>query len=370
MIRLSKSCLSETESRAVLTVLDEEYLGMGSYVQIFEQELSDFFDRTTLCVSSGTAALHLALQSLALQPGDEVLVPSLTYVATFQAITASGATPIACDIDPSTLQIDLTDAALRVTNNTKVILPVHYAGSASSLPSIYSFAEHHSLRVVEDAAHAFGSLSHNQKVGSVGDIVCFSFDGIKNITSGEGGCIVTSDPLVLQRVSDDRLLGVRNDSSKRYAGQRSWDFDVLSQGWRYHMSNINAAIGSSQLKRLSAFKLIKKQLTNHYLSLLSDISGLSTLSLYSSDIIPHIFVVLLDPNVDRLKLRNFLSSKDIQTGIHYPPNHLLSRFKTCYRLPHTESVFPRLLSLPFHCDMSLSDVETVVSALQQFFSDQ
>ena len=140
MIRLSKSCLSEKESRAVLTVLDEEYLGMGSYVQTFEQELSDFFDRTTLCVSSGTAALHLALQALALKPGDEVLVPSLTYVATFQAVTASGATPIACDVDPSTLQIDLTDAALRITKNTKVILPVHYAGSASSLPSIYSIS--------------------------------------------------------------------------------------------------------------------------------------------------------------------------------------------------------------------------------------
>ena len=132
------------------------------------------------------------------------------------------------------------------------------------------------------------------------------------------------------------------------------------------MSNINAAIGSSQLKRLSDFKLIKKHLSTHYLSLLSDVSGLTTFPLYLSDIIPHIFVVLLDFSVDRFQLRDYLLSKDIQTGIHYPPNHLLSRFKTPYRLPHTESLFPRLLSLPFHCDMSLSDVEMVVSALKSF----
>ena len=241
LIRLSKSHIGDAEKKAVMGVFDREYLGMGAEVQQFEQGLSDFFGRPAVCVVNGTAALHLALQACGIGPGDQVLVQSLTYVASFQAISATGAIPVACEVNPATLTLDWRDAEKRMTSRTKAIMPVHYAGGVGALDEIYEFANKHGLRVIEDAAHAFGTIYQGKRVGGFGDIACFSFDGIKNITSGEGGCIVTSDPEVLQRVQDARLLGVEKDTQNRFSGQRSWEFDVSAQGWRYHMSNIMAA---------------------------------------------------------------------------------------------------------------------------------
>ena len=166
---------------------------MGEEVQAFERELTGFFGRQAVCVTNGTAALHLAVQGCGVGMGDEVLVPSLTYVACFQAISATGAVPVACDVDPQSFCLDWRDAEQRITAKTKAIMPVHYAGGVGDLDSIYALAQKAELRVIEDAAHAFGSSYQKRKVGSFGDIACFSFDGIKNITSGEGGCIVTDD---------------------------------------------------------------------------------------------------------------------------------------------------------------------------------
>ena len=230
-------------------VLDREFLGMGAEVQMFEKLLSAFFGRPAVCVANGTAALQLALQACEIGPGDEVLVQSLTYVASFQAISATGARPVACDIENATLTLDWRDAEKRLTTKTKAIMPVHYSGGVGALNEIYSFARKHSLRVIEDAAHAFGSVYQGKRVGGFGDVACFSFDGIKNITSGEGGCVVTDDPDVLRRVQDARLLGVEKDTEKRYMVQRSWEFDWSTQCLRYHMSNIMASIRMEQLKR-------------------------------------------------------------------------------------------------------------------------
>ena len=235
------------ERTSVDHVLKKEFLGMGDEVRQFEEMLEDFFGRPALCVSSGTSALHLSLQALGIGPGDEVLVQSLTYVASFQAISAVGAIPVACDVDPETLCIDLNDANKLITSKTKAIMPVHYSGGVGSLKEVYDFANVNNIRVIEDAAHAFGTIYKGKKVGGFGDISCFSFDGIKNITSGEGGCVVTNDRSVLQKISDARLLGVEKDTEMRFSGNRSWNFDVKIQGWRYHMSNIMAAIGIQQL---------------------------------------------------------------------------------------------------------------------------
>lgn len=365
-IRLSKSCLSTSEDNAVLDVLHREYLGMGQDVKEFEDQLSQFFSRPAICVSSGTAALHLSLQALHLSPGDEVLVPSLTYLASFQAISASGATPIACDVLSSSLSIDLDDAASRITRRTKAIMPVHYAGSASSLRYVYIFANKYSLRVVEDSAHAFGSYFDSKLVGSFGDISCFSFDGIKNITCGEGGCIVSSDPEVLQNVSDSRLLGVKNDSLQRYAGNRSWNFDVESQGWRYHMSNINAAIGKVQLSRFPLFSHKRQHIVKMYNDLLSRVAYISCFDFYHDNIVPHIYVVSLSSQVNRDHLRDYLLSLGIQTGLHYPPNHLHSLYSCDYSLPMTEQLFPHLLTLPLHYDLTDSDIIHIVDSLSSY----
>ena len=196
-MRLSKSCIGEAERRAVNRVLNRGFFGMGQEVNEFEAALGQFFGRTAICVVNGTAALHLALQAIELKPGDEVLVQSLTYVASFQAITATGAIPIPCDVCAKSLTIDLGDAKQKLSTRTKAIMPVHYAGGVGDLDRIYKFAKNNGLRVIEDAAHAFGTTYKGKEVGARGDIVCFSFDGIKNITSGEGGCVVSNDQLLL-----------------------------------------------------------------------------------------------------------------------------------------------------------------------------
>lgn len=365
LIRLSKSSIGADEKRAVMGVLDREYLGMGVEVQNFEKALTEFFGRPALCVVNGTAALHLALQACGIGRGDEVLVQSLTYVASFQAISATGAVPIPCDIDPLSLTLYLQDAEKRLTPRTKAIMPVHYSGGVGELDQIYSFARTHGLRVIEDAAHAFGTTYKGKRVGGFGDIACFSFDGIKNITSGEGGCVVTSDPDVIRAIQDARLLGVENDTVMRYSDQRSWTFDVSRQGWRYHMSNIMAAIGIEQLKRISEFALKRKLLAQAYDKHLRENPNIKLLNHDYSSVVPHIFVVEILNGLDRDLIRQALADKLIQTGIHYPPNHMLSLYSepVLHPLLFTDSLYPRLLSLPLHVDMDLSDVSYICSEL-------
>ncbi|WP_319508430.1 DegT/DnrJ/EryC1/StrS family aminotransferase [uncultured Methanolobus sp.] len=361
-IRLSKSVIGEDEKKAVSSVLDREYLGMGQDVQLFEKNLSSFFERDAVCVNTGTAALHLALQALGVGPGDEVLVQSLTYVASFQAISATGARPIPCEVDPATITLDVDDAKSRLTGHTRVVMPVHYASGMGDLDGLYEFAEENDLRVVEDAAHAFGCHYNGRKVGSFGDIACFSFDGIKNITSGEGGAIVTNDAEVLRRVRDARLLGVEKDTDKRYSGERSWDFDVSYQGWRYHMSNVMAAIGNEQLKKFSDFAEKRQSLLKRYQDCLVNMDSIKLLDYGQASIVPHIFVIKLCGSY-RSELMEMLGEVGIQTGVHYKPNHHLS-FYSGASLPVTDEIAPKLLTLPLHPDLTLSDVDYICDHLK------
>lgn len=371
-IRLSKSSIGEEEKKAVLAVLENEYLGMGENVLNFEKKLTSFFGREAICVSTGTAALQLALECAGIGKGDEVLVPSLTYVASFQAISATGATPIACDIEERYLSIDVEDAKQRLTKNTKAIMVVHYGGVVGDFEKVSRFAKNHGLRLVEDAAHAFGSEYLGEKVGSFGDIACFSFDGIKNITSGEGGCIVSNDSMLLERAKDARLLGVEKDSQARYSGERSWEFDVVHQGWRYHMSNIMAAIGSVQLDRLDEFSKKRKQLAQYYVSKLSSQNEVIPICQDFSTIVPHIFVVRILGLKNREKLRLVLKNRGVETGVHYKPNHRLSYFKseTQTEFKTLERLFPELLSLPIHPDLSLKDIDYVLDSIFEAINER
>lgn len=363
VIRLSKSVIGDAEKQAVMGVLDRGYLGMGKEVQEFEDLLTNFFGRPAVCVNTGTSALHLALQALGVGPGDEVLVQSLTYVASFQAISATGAIPIPCEVDPATITIDINDAKKRLTDKTKVIMPVHYASGMGALDDIYAFARDNGLRVVEDAAHALGGYYNGKKVGSFGDIACFSFDGIKNITSGEGGAIVTNDETVLQKVRDARLLGVEKDTEKRYSGNRSWDFDVSHQGWRYHMSDIMAAIGIEQFKRLPEFATCRQSLAKRYRNNLGSIDSIELLDQDLNSIVPHIFAIKL-PSGNRDDIRRSLLEQGIQTGVHYQPNHILSLYNVeNTSLPVTEELFHKLLTLPLHPDLEESDIDYICSKL-------
>ena len=365
IIRLSKSVIGEEEKTAVLRVLEKEFLGMGEEVDRFEKKLSEVFNRDTVCVSSGTSAIQLSLEACNIGKGDEVLVPSLTYVATFQAIKATGAIPIPCDVNEDDLLIDIKDASSKITNKTKAIIPVHYTGGVGNLNGLYEFAQKNKIRVIEDAAHAFGTIYNSNLIGSIGDIVCFSFDGIKNITSGEGGCIVSNDKKIIQRAQNSRLLGVENDSQSRSMNSRSWDFNVNRQGWRYHMSNIMAAIGIEQLKKRELFFSKRKLLAIKYDQLFEKVKGISILKRDYDNVVPHIYVLRINNLVDRDSLKEDLLKRGIQIGIHYKPNHKLEYFKTIEKsiLPVTEKVYSQVISLPIHPDLDVSDIEYVSKTL-------
>jgi dTDP-4-amino-4,6-dideoxygalactose transaminase len=367
LVRLSKSEVGAEEKAAIARVIDAGYLGMGAEVQAFEQEirLALQTELEVICVATGTAALHLAVAELDIGPGDEVVIPSITYVASFQAVAATGATPIACDVDVDTGFIDLADAARRTGPKTRAIMPVHYASDAQAMDRVYMFAADRGLRVIEDAAHGFGGLRDGVKVGAQGDVLCFSFDGIKNITAGEGGAVVTGDPQLAQRVRDARLLGVMRDTEKRYAGERSWDFDVERVGFRYHMSNIMAALGREQLKKLPAFSARRRALVTRYRSAFAGSNMLRMLDLDYDAIVPHIFVLRVMGG-RRDALSNWLRAREIECGMHYKPNHLLTRFSDGQPRPVAERLYEELISLPLHVGLTDADQDRVIAAIRDF----
>jgi len=365
IIRLSKSCITSKEKEAVVKVMDNEFLGMGKEVAGFEKDLTNFLGRNVVCVTNGTAALQLALQAAGVGIGDEVLVQSLTYLATFQAITATGATPIPCDIDLQTFTIDINDAKEKLSERTTAIVPVHYAGGVGNLKNIYEFAELNNIRVIEDAAHAFGTKYKNKLVGSFGDITCFSFDGIKNITSGEGGCICSDDEILINKVKDLRLLGVIKDSENRYSNKRTWVPKVQDQGWRYHMSDLMAAIGKVQLERFEELSSKRKEIAIKYDEYLSNEEDISILKHNYQDVNPHIYPVILDRKISRDLVREEMQLNGIQTGIHYYPNHLLDFFNKGekIKLKNTQEIYQKIMTLPLHPDISLKDAKYVSNSL-------
>jgi dTDP-4-amino-4,6-dideoxygalactose transaminase len=373
-LRLSKSIIGQSEADAVTRILLEDgYLGMGAEVGKFESEIADYLNvdsGNVVCVSTGTSALHLAVEAV-LSPGEEVLVPSFTFLSSYQSISAARAIPVSCDIYEDSLTIDLEDAKSKITEKTRAIMPVHYASNPASLDKVYELAREFNLRVIEDAAHAFGCSFRSKKIGSFGDIVCFSFDGIKNITSGEGGAIVTSDQNVLSIVKDGRLLSIEKDSDKRYKGQRSWDFDSTRQGYRYHMSNIFAAIGRVQLKRLdNEFAPKRKSLLNKYIELLnSNPDIILQIQDPEAEIVPHIFCVRV-LNGKRTGLKFALEDSNIPTGIHYKPNHLLTYYGGGnIKLPITEKIYKEVLTLPLHPELEVSDVEQICKLITNYLNN-
>lgn len=366
---MSKSCVGEEEKLALARVIDTGFLGMGKEVQFFEDELRAFIgcEKEVICVNTGTAALHLAVECLGIGAGDEVLVPSITYVASFQAVAAAGARPVACDVTPGRVFIDLEDAARRLTLHTKAIMPVHYASDSQEMGAVYEFAKRHNLRVIEDAAHGFGCRRDNKLIGVEGDVICFSFDGIKNITSGEGGAVVTGDLELGRRIKDARLLGVEKDTEQRFKGERSWMFDVRHQGYRYHMSNLMAAIGREQLKKIVTFAEHRNNCVTRYREKLAGLGSVCFLALDYKAIVSHIFPVrILGGRRDELMAH--LRKSGIECGLHYQPNHILGYFRTDYRLPIAEMLADELLSLPLHAELSEVEQERVISEVRGFFN--
>ena len=376
MLRLSMASVGEEELQALKKVLFETVnFGLGVHVKEFEDEIKKFLNHKELevvCVNTGTSALHLALESLSFPVGSEVLVPSLTFLASYSAISAAGLKPVSCEVTFPDCHIDVHDMEKRITEKTVAIMPVAYAGCDFDRKNLYEIANKHKLRVIEDDAHAFGSLNHDAVLfGASGDVVCFSFDGIKNITCGEGGAIVTKDKDLAHKIRVRRSLGIEKDVELRYQGTRAWDYDVSVQGFRYHMSNLNAVIGSEQLKKLGKFQIKKQKLLEAYLETINSLALtdflIPTQKAKTSDIL-HIFSCVLPEGLDRVKFRSVMSAAGFETGIHYPPNHLHTYYKTDYSLPVCENLGSRLVSFPFHPAVPLSLIPRMMQKAKEAMS--
>lgn len=367
MIPVSRPSIGKEELDAVEKIFQTGWLGMGSSVKEFEEKVAEFLGaKHVVAVNTGTSALHLALDSLGLKPGDEVLVPALTFVASIQAITATGAVPVFCDVELDTLNIDIQDMKRKQTAKTKAIMPIHYRGQPCDMEVILEFAKQNNLRVVEDAAHAFGSSYKGKKIGSFADITCFSFDPIKNITCGEGGAVVSQDNDLVGLMQKKRILGIDKDTWSRYRNERSWFYDVVTQGYRYHMSNINAAIGLEQLKKFEKFSQRKKEIARRYDDEFKKVDGLKVLFTKHDEVTMFTYIVKV-LNKKREGLMKYLKENGIGSGVHYIPAHLFTHYdKYKVSLPNSEILYEEILTLPLYYDMKNNEVELVVSKVKEF----
>jgi dTDP-4-amino-4,6-dideoxygalactose transaminase len=372
MIKVSRGCLGDEELAAVREAFEYGYFGLAFKVTEFEEALKNYLGAEhVIATNSGTSALHLALDSLGIGDGDEVIVPSLTFVASFQAIRATGAAPVPCDVQPDTLLADLNDVEKRITPKTKALMPVHYAGNTCDLDGLFQLKERYGLRIVEDAAHAFGSTYKGRKIGSSGDVVCFSFDSLKNITCGEGGAVVCRDKALAERMRQKRVLGIiRKPHPAGAPNQPDWEFEVTTHGFRYHMSNINAAIGLAQLKKVESFIARRREICRLYDQAFKDIPSVQPLRINYDEAAPHIYVIRVKDG-KRNALMQFLRDAGIETGINYIPNHLHPYFRReGLPLPETEHVYREILTLPLHCALSGNDVEQIIGRVVDFFKSR
>lgn len=370
LIPVSRPSIGEDELAQIGKVFDSRWLGLGAWVSKFEDRIRDFIGaKNAIAVNTGTTALHLALDSLGIGRGGEVIVPSLTFVATIQAIVMTGAKPVFCDIDPDTLNVDINDVRRRITKRTKAVIPVHYCGLPCDMDALLDLSKKHSFKIVEDAAHAFGSVYKGKKIGSFGDITCFSFDPIKNITCGEGGAITTSNASLAQIIYKKRILGIDKDTWSRYKHKREWFYNVVTLGFRYHMSNINAAIGLAQIEKFPMFMNKKKEIVKKYDEAFGKINGVELLKRdYANTAFFNYIIKVRKARGARNELMEFLKKRNIDSGVHYIPNHLQPFFKEYRRnLPVTQRVWNEIITLPLYYDMRDEDIDAVIGSVREFF---
>jgi dTDP-4-amino-4,6-dideoxygalactose transaminase len=355
--------------KAVVDALHAGWLGMGAITQAFEEGLARFLGlqgRYLLATNTGTSALHLGLLAAGVSPGDEVITPAFNFVADHQAILATGATPVLCDVDDVTLGVDPDKAAALIGPRTKAIVPLYFGGVAGRVKELYALAERQGLRVVEDATHAFGTRVEGRAIGSFGDVTCFSFDPVKVITSIDGGAVVVSDAALLERLRHWRFLGIDRETMARYKNSRAWEYDVVSQGFRYHLTNINAAVGLSQLARVDEFIASRRRACRLYNRLLADVAGVRCPATDFEDVSPFIYTVRV-PAARREGLIEHLRSRGVATGIHFLPAQDFTYLKGCRRgdLAVTERATREIVTLPLHTHMAPAVVERVVAAIRE-----
>jgi dTDP-4-amino-4,6-dideoxygalactose transaminase len=369
--RLSELEFDEKELEGVLDTIDSEWITAGPRTQRFEEAFAELTGATeAVAVSNGTAALFLALKAINIGPGDEVLCPSLTFVATAAAVLQCGATPVLVDIvsleNPT---LDPVDAERKITPRTRALLPVHYAGIPANMDELSSLASRHGLAIVEDAAHAPGAAFAGRTCGTWGAAGCFSFFGNKNITTADGGMITTCDPEVAKRLRLLRAHGMTVTSWDRDNG-RPAHYDVLEIGYNFRFDDIRAAIGLAQLAKLEAFNRRRAELVQRYNTRFKE-SGLDLILPFAA--IPdtklpsyHIYPVVFPSMQERDGIAALLKENGIQTSLHYSPIHWFTAFRKIMpglSLPVTEAFGTRELTLPLYPSLTEAQVDTIVSSV-------
>jgi dTDP-4-amino-4,6-dideoxygalactose transaminase len=378
-IPFHRPTIEDEELAAVREVLESKWLTTGPATLRFEHEFARYLGaKHALAVNSGTAALQLAVSLIGLQPGDEVLVPSFTFTATAEVLTYFGARPVLCDSVAGGFNIDVADAECRVTSKTRAIIPVHFGGEPCDLDAIHAMASQHRLHVIEDAAHALPATFQGKRIGTCSPLTAFSFYATKNITTGEGGMLVTDSEDYAERARCMRLHGIRNGALQRYTREGTWSYEVLHAGFKLNLPDILSALGSAQLSKSDYFLQRRREIAQQYCERfrMAEELELPPPVDHGSEHSWHLFVLRLRPAALRIGRNEFveeLKKLGIGASVHFIPLHLHSYYARAhgYKLgdfPNAEDAFSRCLSLPLYPTLGDDEVERILRAVEQVVS--
>jgi dTDP-4-amino-4,6-dideoxygalactose transaminase len=374
----SRPSISREAIDEVVACLESGWITTGPRVKKFEDDLRAYVSAPhVLALSSATAGLHLVLAALKLKPGDEVITTPMTFAATLNTIVLAGGKPVLVDAEPGTYNMDVTQIEKAVTRRTRAIMPVHFAGLPVDLDPLYDIARKHNLRVIEDAAHAIGTEYKGKRIGSFGDIQVFSFHPNKNMTTGEGGCVVTRDDSMAEAVSLLRFHGMDREAWNRFGKKGSQHYEIIVPGYKYNMMDIQAALGLHQLKQLDGFIKRRTELALRYREQLKGWPqwSLPREPLYSHLHAWHLYTPLINPDAAGMGRDEFMQGmkeRNIGTGLHYRAVHLYPYYREQFGFkrgdfPNAETISDRIVSLPLFPAMTDSDQDRVIAAMDDLF---
>jgi len=378
-IAFHKTHITEDEIDAVVEALKSGWTTMGPKTVEFERMFAEYIFKDVnspiiyntefiqaVSVNSATAALHLSLKAIGIKEGDEVILPTNTFVATAEVVTYFNAIPVLCDIEYDTHNIDVTKIEKLITDKTKAIMPVHFAGQPCDMDEIIKIAKKYKLMIVEDAAHALPSFYKGRKIGLIGDITCFSFYATKTMSTGEGGMAVTNNSEYAKKIRINRLHGISKDAWDRYSEKGSWYYEVVDNGNKYNTTDINSALGIVQLKKLEKMRDRRKEIASMYDEAFTDISEI-TIPVIKPDRETswHLYVIKVK---NRNNIINELKDLGISTSVHFIPVHRHPYYKETYNYQNDDyevanKVYDESISLPIYPDLSNEDVKYIIEIL-------